>query len=90
VQDVSKPSVDLSLAPSNQEEPSGAPSSPVGAESMDEDPLNEAFVLSLLEGYDVGEAEAMETESPPLHGGLAGQVPRLDRSRGTPLRSDRG
>jgi hypothetical protein len=32
---------------------------------MDEDPLNEAFVLSLLEGYGVDEAEAMETEPDP-------------------------
>jgi hypothetical protein len=30
---------------------------------MDEDPSNEAFVLSLLEGYGMDEAEAMETES---------------------------
>jgi hypothetical protein len=30
---------------------------------MDEDPSNEAFVLSLLEGYGTDEAEAMETES---------------------------
>jgi hypothetical protein len=29
---------------------------------MDEDPSNEAFVLSLLEGYDADEAEAMDTE----------------------------
>jgi hypothetical protein len=29
---------------------------------MDEDASNEAFVLSLLEGYDEDEAEAMETE----------------------------
>jgi hypothetical protein len=28
---------------------------------MDEDPSNEAFVLSLLEGYGADEAEAMET-----------------------------
>jgi hypothetical protein len=32
---------------------------------MDEDPSNEAFVLSLLEGYGVDEADAMETESAP-------------------------
>jgi hypothetical protein len=32
---------------------------------MDEDPSNEAFVLSLLEGYGAGEAEAMETELAP-------------------------
>jgi hypothetical protein len=29
---------------------------------MDEDPSNEAFVLSLLEGYGADEAEAMDTE----------------------------
>jgi hypothetical protein len=29
---------------------------------MDEDPSNEAFVLSLLEGYGVDEDEAMETD----------------------------
>jgi ribonuclease HI len=52
--------------PSSREEPSGAPSNPVGAEPMDEDPSNEAFVLSLLDGYgiDEAEAEAMETEAP--------------------------
>jgi hypothetical protein len=32
---------------------------------MDEDPSNEAYVLSLLEGYGADEAEAMETETPP-------------------------
>jgi hypothetical protein len=32
---------------------------------MDEDPSNEVFVLSLLEGYGIDEAEAMETEPPP-------------------------
>jgi transposase InsO family protein len=32
---------------------------------MDEDPSSEAFVLSLLEGYDVDEAEAMDTEPVP-------------------------
>jgi transposase InsO family protein len=32
---------------------------------MDEDPSNEAFVLSLLEGYGVDEAEAMDTEPAP-------------------------
>jgi ribonuclease HI len=37
-QHVAKPSVNLCSAPSNREEPSGAPSSPVGAEPMDEDP----------------------------------------------------
>jgi hypothetical protein len=60
--DVTKPSVNLELTPSNQEEPSGAPSNPAGAEPMDEDPSNEAFVLSLLEGYDVDEADPMDTE----------------------------
>jgi hypothetical protein len=32
---------------------------------MDEDPSNEAFVLSLLEGYGAGEVEAMDTEPVP-------------------------
>jgi hypothetical protein len=32
---------------------------------MDEDPSNEAFVLSLLEGYDANEVEAMKTEEAP-------------------------
>jgi hypothetical protein len=48
--DVARPTVNLELTPSSQEEPSGAPSNPASAEPMDEDPLNEAFVLSLLEG----------------------------------------
>jgi bifunctional pyridoxal-dependent enzyme with beta-cystathionase and maltose regulon repressor activities len=34
-------------------------------EPIDEDPSNEAFVLSLLKGYDADEAEAMETEEAP-------------------------
>jgi transposase InsO family protein len=32
---------------------------------MDEDPSNEAFVLSLLEGYDADEVEAMDVEPAP-------------------------
>jgi hypothetical protein len=32
---------------------------------MDEDPPNEAYVLSLLEGYGANEAGAMDTESAP-------------------------
>jgi hypothetical protein len=32
---------------------------------MDEDPSNEAFVLSLLEGYGMDEAEAMDIEPAP-------------------------
>jgi ribonuclease HI len=39
--DISKPSVNLEPAPSNREEPSGAPSDPTGAEPMNEDPSNE-------------------------------------------------
>jgi hypothetical protein len=34
-------------------------------EPMDEDPSNEAFVLSLLEGYGADEAEAMDTKPVP-------------------------
>jgi hypothetical protein len=32
---------------------------------MDEDPSNEAYMLSLLEGYGAAEAEAMDIESAP-------------------------
>jgi ribonuclease HI len=51
VPDITKPSVNLEPTPSSQEESSGAPSDPIGEEPMDEDPSNEEFVLSLLEGY---------------------------------------
>jgi hypothetical protein len=63
--DIAQPSVILEPRPSNYEEPSGAPSTPAGAEPMDEDPSNEAYVLSLLEGYGADEAEAMDIESAP-------------------------
>jgi hypothetical protein len=94
-QDVARPSVNLELTPSSQEEPSGAPSNPAGAEPMDEDPSNEAFVLSLLEGYGADEAEAMDTEPAPraedwrakyitwmVRGGFPQIDPRLDASLG--------
>jgi hypothetical protein len=92
VRDVAKPSVDLRPSPSNLGEPSGAPLSPAGAEPMDEDPSNEAFVLSLLEGYDVDEAKAMETEPAPTRriGGpsssprsIEGNSPRIGLRLGT-------
>jgi ribonuclease HI len=60
--DVAKPYVNLEPTPSNQEEPSGAPSNPAGAEPMDEDLSNKGFVLSLLEGCGTDEAEPMDTE----------------------------
>jgi hypothetical protein len=63
--DIAQPSVNLEPYPSNCMEPSGAPSNPVGAEPMDEDPSNEAYVLSLLEGYGVDEVEAMDIEPAP-------------------------
>jgi hypothetical protein len=63
--DVAKPSVNLEASPSSPEVPSRAPSSPADAEPMDEDPSNETFVLSLLEGYGVDEVEAMEIEPTP-------------------------
>jgi ribonuclease HI/transposase InsO family protein len=66
--DVAQPSVNLESCPSSYEESSGAPSSPIGAEPMDEDPSNEAYVLSLLEGYDVDEVEAMDMEPAPSEG----------------------
>jgi ribonuclease HI len=65
VQDVTRRFVNLEPTSSSQEEPSGAPSNPADAEPMDQDPSNEAFVLSLLEGYGVNEAEAMDTELAP-------------------------
>jgi hypothetical protein len=65
VRDVAQPSVNLEPCPSSREEPSGAPSSPTGAEPMDEDPSNEAYVLSLLEGYGADKAEAMDIEPAP-------------------------
>jgi hypothetical protein len=66
--DIAQPSVNLEPCPSSREEPSGAPSSPTGAEPMDEDPSNKAYVLSLLEGYDTDEAEAMDIEPAPNEG----------------------
>jgi ribonuclease HI len=90
VRDVAQPSVNLEQCPWSHEEPSGAPSSPTGAEPMDEDPSNEAYVLSLLEGYGADEAEAMYTEPAPQREGLARQVHRLDGSRGAPLGPIRG
>jgi hypothetical protein len=67
---------------------------------MDEDPSNEAFVLSLLEGYGVDEAEAMEIESAPtrmiggpstLPGLIDGNSPQIGpkpgASPGNPSRS---
>jgi hypothetical protein len=63
--DVARPSVNLKPTPSSQEEPSRAPSDPTGVEPMNEDPSNKVFVLSLLEGYGVDEAEAMDTEPVP-------------------------
>jgi hypothetical protein len=65
---IAQPSVNLEPCPSSCEEPSGAPLSPIGAEPMDEDPSNEAYVLSLLEGYGADEAEAMDTEPAPAKG----------------------
>jgi hypothetical protein len=62
--DVASPSVNFESTPSSQED-AGAPSNPTGIEPMDEDPSNEAFMLSLLEGYDAGEAEAMDAEPAP-------------------------
>jgi hypothetical protein len=68
VRDVTQPSVNLEACPSSHEEPSGTPSSPTGAEPMDEDPSNEVYVLSLLEGYGAGEVEAMDTDPTPSEG----------------------
>jgi ribonuclease HI/transposase InsO family protein len=64
--DIAQPSVTLEPHPSNHTELSGAPSNPAGAEPMDEDPSNEVYVLSLLEGYGASEAEVMDVEPAPI------------------------
>jgi transposase InsO family protein len=64
--DIAQPSVVLEPHPSSHAEPSGAPSNPTGAEPMDEDPSNEAYVLSLLEGYGAHEADVMDIEPAPV------------------------
>jgi hypothetical protein len=85
--DIAHPSVNLEPCPSSREEPSGALSSPTGAEPMDEDPSNEAYVLSLLEGYGADEAEAMDTEPAPSEGDWCDKyIPWMDRGE---LPSDR-
>jgi hypothetical protein len=64
--DVVQPSVVFEPHPSSHAEPSGAPLNPTGAEPMDEDPSNEAYVLSLLEGYGAYEDDAMDIEPAPV------------------------
>jgi ribonuclease HI len=64
--DVAQPSVFFEPHPSSHTEPSGAPSNPAGTEPMDEDPSNEAYVLSLLEGYGTYEADVMDVEPAPV------------------------
>jgi hypothetical protein len=64
--DITQPSVTFEPHPSNRAEPSGAPSNPAGAKPMDEDPSNEAYVLSLLEGYGADKADVMDVEPAPI------------------------
>jgi hypothetical protein len=64
--DIAQPSVSFEPHPSSHAEPSGAPSNPAGSEPMDEDPSNEVYVLSLLEGYGAYEADAMDVEPAPV------------------------
>jgi hypothetical protein len=64
--DIAQPSVALEPHPSNHTEPLGAPSNPVGAEPMDEDPSNEAYMLSLLEGYGAYGTDVMDIEPAPV------------------------
>jgi hypothetical protein len=85
--DVAQPSITLEPHPSNHTEPSGAPSNPAGAEPMDEDPSNEAYVLSLLEGYGANEAEMMDVEPAPIRADWHGKyIAWMDRGE---LPSDR-
>jgi ribonuclease HI len=85
--DIAQPSVTLEPHPSNHTEPSGAPSSPTGAEPMDEDPSNEAYVLSLLEGTAPARPRSWTSSRPPigrtgatntLPGWTEGNSPRID------------
>jgi hypothetical protein len=56
---------------------------------MDEDPSNEAFVLSLLEGYSVDEVEDMETKPAPCEEDWRTKyLVWLDRGELPPDRSD--
>jgi hypothetical protein len=87
--DVAQPSVNLEPHPSNCEEPSWAPSNPASAEPMNEDPSNEAYVLSLLEGYDADEAEAMDVEPAPNERDWRDKY-IVDGPRGTPLGAIQG
>jgi hypothetical protein len=64
--DISQPSIALEPHPSNHAEPSGAPSNPMGAEPIDEDPSNESYVLSLFEGHGAYEADVMDIEPAPV------------------------
>jgi ribonuclease HI len=85
--DVAQPSVNLEPHPSNYTKSSRAPSNPTGTEPMDEDPLNEAYVLSLLEGYGADEAEAMDVEPTPSEVDWRDKyIARMDRGE---LPSDR-
>jgi hypothetical protein len=56
---------------------------------MDEDPSNEAFVIYLLKGYGMDEAEAMETEpSPRVEDWRAKYLTWIDRGELPPDRSE--
>jgi hypothetical protein len=85
--DIAQPSVTLEPHPSSHTDPSGAPSNPAGAEPMDEDPSNEVYVLSLLEGYGASEAEVMDVELAPIRADWRDKyIPWMDRGE---LPSDR-
>jgi ribonuclease HI len=87
--DIAQPSVTLEPQPSNHTEPSGAPSNPAGAEPMDEDPSNEAYVLSRLEGYRACEAEVMDVESAPIRADWRDKyIACMDRGELPPDRSE--
>jgi hypothetical protein len=64
--DIAQHSVVFEPYPSSDGGPSGAPSNPAGAEPMDENPSNEAYVLSLLERYGSHEVDAMDIEPAPV------------------------
>jgi hypothetical protein len=85
--DVAKPSVNLELTPSNQEEPSGAPSNPAGADPMDEDPRTRRSCSPCSRGTTQTRPRPWTRSQPPAWrtsetntspGWIEGSFPRID------------
>jgi ribonuclease HI len=85
--DVNRPSVNLNPNPSSQEEPSGAPSNPTGAEPMDEDPRTRRLYSPCSRGMaPTGPRPWIQSRSPAWRTGetntspgwIEGNSPRTD------------